>query len=215
MKYKRKYKKVSVKRFHKVPLLFTLTLVLVIVLTITSYLVFERVSLKNSLSNLNIVDSYELSGFNLKFNDKSINLKNPLIKIRKYDSSTNKFHGSSITELISVLNTSSLYLSKSANYLVYEIMDSKFTNFNSDKLKVRFSDLDSDYLLEINNKTDKSYYISYDSDYNVDIVDENSSNLSNVIQIKSGLNQIKLPSNLDLKILCRNLVSKLGWIITP
>lgn len=210
MKYKRKYKKVSVKRFHKVPLLFTLTLVLVIVLTITGYLVFERVSLKNSLSNLNIVDSYELSGFNLKFNDKSINLKNPLIKIRKYDSSTNKFHGSSITELISVLNTSSLYLSKSANYLVYEVMDSKFTNFNSDKLKVRFSELDDGYLLEVNNKTDKSYYISYDSDYNVDIVDENSSNLSNVIQIKSGLNQIKLPSNLDLKILCRNLVSKLG-----
>ena len=210
MKYKRKYKKVSVKRFHKVPLLFTLTLVLVIVLTITGYLVFERVSLKNSLSNLNIVDSYELSGFNLKFNDKSINLKNPLIKIRKYDSSTNKFHGSSITELISVLNTSSLYLSKSANYLVYEVMDSKFTNFNSDKLKVRFSELDDGYLLEVNNKTDKSYYISYDSDYNVDIVDENSSNLSNVIQIKSGLNQIKLPSNLDLNLLCKELVTKLG-----
>lgn len=210
MKYKRKYKKVSVKRFQKVPLLFTLTLVLVIVLTITIYLVFERVSLKNSLSNLNIVDNYELSGFNLKFNDKSINLKNPLIKIRKYDSSTNKFHGSSITELISVLNTSSLYLSKSANYLVYEVMDSKFTNFNSDKLKVRFSELDDGYLLEVNNKTSEEIVIYYD-ELNKILFQNELDDLSfyETLKFSVGLNQIKIPSSTNINSLCENLINKI------
>ena len=84
------------------------------------------------------------------------------------------------------------------------ICDDEYNNYSSSSLKVRYSDFNDGYLLEINNKTKSPIKLFYNNNGEVfkDSIDNNPS-----MNLRPGLNQLSIPSTVNIDNLSKNLIN--------
>lgn len=184
----------------------------VIFLLLGSPLLYFKFINSKAISNLSTVVSRNINGSVITVNDLEIDISSTLLSIREVSSSQNpsimeKLLGtksSSVSDLVNSISTGKVNFSKVANLVLFERDYSGYNVFSSSDLKIRYSNLDDGYLLEINNKKGKEFSFYYSVDGSIDKkVGENK------ISVKNGLTQVFLNNSVDINLLCRNL-SKLN-----
>lgn len=159
---------------------------------------------KSCVSQLSSVDKFNVEDSILSLNDVKVDLNSSLLFVKEYNGS--KFRSSNIIELIEALNTGNVNFSKKMNLVVYEINHGSYKVYSSSKVKLRFSEMSDGYLLEVDNRSGSNKNLFYNSSGKVS---KSSSDDAKPLMIKTGLNQIHVPSGVEISSLARNLVNEI------
>ena len=186
-----------------------LTVILCLVLIFA--FMYSRILSRLCYKELSTVSDFKIENNKLVINGSAINLDSPFLLIREVSSndedlpskSFNEISNSSITDLVNSLNSGRVNFSKKMNMIMYEVSNDDYMVYYSSKVKLRFSNLNDGYLLEINNSNQDGKNLYYNNDGKVS-EEENEGWFSLII--KDGLNQIFVPNNVDINSLSRNVM---------
>lgn len=193
----RKRKKIS-------PIKVIIPVVVILGILVGSVMFYVKWLSKSCLGQLSSVDKFNVEDSVLSLNDVELDLNSSLLFVREYTGS--KFRNSNILELIEALNTGNINFCKKMNLVVYEVNPSSYKIYSSSKAKLRFSEMSDGYLLEVDNRSGSNKNLFYNSSGKVS---KNSSEDSKSLLIKTGLNQIHIPSDVEISSLARNLVNEI------
>lgn len=209
--YKRRANRKRKRNNSKLLLKVFLCLLVIVIVCSGSYLLYLKIISSKAYNSFSTVSTTNLDGSNLTLNNVEIDITSPLLMIREISNESHGLFGlitksrnSSAGELLKSVNSGRVNFSKVANLVLYEITNEDYSLYSSDYLKVRYSDLNDGYLLEVNNKTRKS--ISVDYLYTGELCEKGTEGSSTLV-LKSGLTQIFLDSSINVDSLARSLAS--------
>ena len=209
--YKRRANRKRKRNNSKLLLKVFLCLLVIVIVCSGSYLLYLKIISSKAYNSFSTVSTTNLDGSNLTLNNVEIDITSPLLMIREVSNESHGLFGlitksrnSSAGELLKSVNSGRVNFSKVANLVLYEITNEEYSLYSSDYLKVRYSDLNDGYLLEVNNKTRKS--ISVDYLYTGELCEKGTEGSSTLV-LKSGLTQIFLDSSINVDSLARSLAS--------
>lgn len=185
-----------------------LVLFIVIIASSVSFLAYCKVLNSKALNSFTTIYSSNLNGSSLTLNETEFSITSPIISIREVSNSENiveKFLGSKSStagELLKAVNSGKVNFSKVGNLVLYERTSEDYCLYSSSSLKIRYSNLNDGYLLEVNNKTNKRIEVYYSKSGEVSpSMNEGFESLN----LKSGLTQIFMSSDVSIDVLSRNL----------
>lgn len=188
-----------------------LVLLIITISALASIIVYLKVVSNKCIDSFTLASYVKLDGSNLILNDNTIDITSPLLMVREYSedskgfmSKLTKSKSSNITELLYASKNRKVNFGKSGTILMFQVCDDEYNNYSSSSLKVRYSDFNDGYLLEINNKTNSPIKLFYNSNGEVfkDSIDNNPS-----MNLRPGLNQLSIPSTVNIDNLSKNLIN--------
>lgn len=209
--YKRRANRKRKRNNSKLLLKVSLCLLVIAIVCSGSYLLYLKIISSKAYNSFSTVSTTNLDGSNLTLNNVEMDITSPLLMIREVSNESHGLFGlitksrnSSAGELLKSVNSGRVNFSKVANLVLYEITNEEYSLYSSDYLKVRYSNLNDGYLLEVNNKTRKS--ISVDYLYTGELCEKGTEGSSTLV-LKSGLTQMFLDSSISVDNLARSLAS--------